>query len=68
MRQFLSCGYTLLVETFLRMGSDMLTAIEETDKAIGLLAPGEMAPAAVPAPSQNDRALAELSSMMAGIG
>jgi len=73
MRRFLDSGYALLVETFLRMGTDMLTAIEAVDEAIGLIgAPPEVLVAVaerrVPSAADNDRALAELKGLVGGLG
>jgi hypothetical protein len=66
------------VEAYLRLGIDMLTAVEKTDESLGLLAVDDPTPVAsavpgtadrperVPTAAENDRALRELQQMMGG--
>jgi hypothetical protein len=66
LRRFLDAGYALLVEAWQGVGSQLLESIERADESLGLRAAGK--PVAVtPSPVDNDRALAELNAMMAGV-
>jgi hypothetical protein len=55
----------------MQTGLSMPGAIEQAEQSLGIIAAGEPLVAqvdAAPAPSENDRALAELQKMMAGVG
>lgn len=60
----MSCGYALLVEAYLRMGMDMLTAVQRVEESCGLAAASPEVPAGMPSVQDNQRALAELESQL----
>lgn len=76
LREFLDAAYVLLVEEGLRMGVPLEGAIDAVKdwRAGGIRPAGGTAPATQAVPSeaavvsQNQRALAELSKMMPGLG
>ena len=68
LRSFLSAAYAVLVDEYQRIGKDILTAVEDVNRSIGLLpaVEGEPLPAG-PSAADNDRALAELENLMRGV-
>ncbi len=77
LRSFLDSAYVLLVEDYQHMGSGRVPinmAVSAADELIEHVASGgktplptvEEAPASVPSPADNDRAMAELQGLMGG--
>lgn len=63
LRRFLDVAYYLLIEEYQRIGSNIFEAIEKADRTLSGEAPSE----SLPAPSQNDSAIAALQTQMAGL-
>ena len=60
----MDAGYALAVETYVRLGMDLLTATSKVNESLGV----EAQPAPnLPTPVDNAKALAELQKMMGGI-
>ena len=68
LRTFLNAAYAVLVAEYQRIGKDILTAVEEVNQSIGLtpVTDGPTVPSG-PSAADNDRALAELNKLMAGV-
>ena len=60
----MDASYALAVETYVRLGMDLLTATTKVNESLGLDA--QPAPN-LPTPVDNAKALAELSKLMGGI-
>lgn len=66
--RFLDCSYTLLFDEYQRMGHDILTAMEKlADWAPGKTVDTPIVVKQEALVSKNDQALAELTSMLAGV-
>lgn len=66
----IECAYALLVEAYMGLGMDMLTATESVDRSVGIeveTVTGPAPGAQIPTPAENDAALASLSAMIGGI-
>jgi hypothetical protein len=60
----LQCAYALLVESWVTVGVDVLTATVKVDESLGLT---ESDSPGMPGPEDNARALAELQAEMKGL-
>lgn len=60
----MDASYALAVETYVRLGMDLLSATSKVDETLGL----DALPAPnLPTPVDNSKAMAELQKMMDGI-